>query len=92
MQAALLDGRRGVIMVICSICGEEYKIDHQLSGKIYVAPHVCNQMEQSYFDRVCSSCDSLIRCRRDGFDCREAWDQPKGDWQGGHELYVRGDR
>ena len=59
--------------IICDLCDQEYKISyHPEQYKIYVSPHWCNKMEISFYDRVCTSCDSLIRCRRDGFECSEA--------------------
>ena len=81
LQAALLDGR-GVLfkgtdtMIIkCAICGTEYKqIYNWGEGIIEVAPHRCDLIEVPFMERVCNNgCDSLIRCRRDGFECREAW-------------------
>ena len=86
------------MLIKCNRCDEELTIINQVGHTIEVAPHTCYNMGQSFFDRVCTKCPSLIRCRRDGFECREALassektDQPKGDWQGGHELYVKGDR
>ena len=104
------------MIIKCSLCGVEYKQTYNWGeGIIEVAPHRCDLIEVPFVERVCNNgCDSLIRCRRDGFECREAWeppqsnlkvvegdhiqatesssDQSKGDWQGGHELYVKGDR
>jgi len=73
-------------IIKCSLCGEEYTIYHQDRFHINVDPHWCDYMTKSFFERVCTKCDSLIRCRRDGFECKEA----VGDWVGGHELYIQG--
>ena len=74
------------MIIKCSLCGDEYDITYQRDGVIDVVPHRCDRIEMSFIDRVCNNgCPNLIRCRRDGFDCREAW-------EGGHDLYVRGDR
>jgi hypothetical protein len=63
----------GVIMVIkCGFCGNKFSILHQDGDTLIINPHWCDYMQMSYYDKVCTSCDSLIRCRRDGFDCREA--------------------
>ena len=90
------------MIIKCSLCGTEYKQTYNWGkGTIEVAPHRCDLIELSFIERVCNNgCPNLIRCRRDGFECREAWDTSpesrptgrQGDWQGGHELYVRGDR
>ena len=91
------------MLIKCNRCDEELTIINQVGHTIEVAPHTCYNMGLSFFDRVCTKCPSLIRCRRDGFECREALassEQPEvanrevveGDWQGGHELYIRGDR
>jgi len=80
------------MIIRCSICGDEYDITYQKDGVIDVAPHRCDLIELSFIERVCNNgCPNLIRCRRDGFDCREAWATDE-DWIGGHDLYVRGDR
>ena len=64
------------MIIRCSLCGIEYKqIYNWGKGTIEVPPHRCDKIELSFIERVCESgCDSLIRCRRDGFECREAWD------------------
>ena len=96
------------MIIKCSLCGVEYEQTYNWGkGVIEVAPHRCDLIELSFIERVCNNgCPNLIRCRRDGFECREAWatdedwiqatesssDQPEGDWQGGHDLYVQGDR
>ena len=106
MQAALPDGRGGnfIMIVKCALCDVEFKEFLRPSqDTIIVYPHWCNEMNLSYFERVCRKCTDLIRCRQYGFECREAWDNElsapstkyttlKGDWVGGHDLYVRGDR
>ena len=80
------------MIIRCSLCGDEYDITYQRDGVIDVAPHRCDLIELSFIERVCNNgCPNLIRCRRDGFDCREAWATDE-DWIGGHDLYVRGDR
>ena len=106
-----------MITIKCAICGTEYKQTYNWGeGVVEVAPHGCDLIELSFVERVCNNgCPNLIRCRRDGFECREAWtassestkltnreaweptseSRPtgrQGDWIGGHELYVRGDR
>ena len=82
------------MIVKCAFCDSELEEFYRPSQDIIIVypNHQCNEMNLSFFDRVCTKCPSLIRCRRDGFECKEAWREPKGDWQGGHELYVRGDR
>ena len=84
-----------MIIIKCSLCGVEYEQTYNWGeGVVEVAPHRCDLIEVPFMERVCNNgCDSLIRCRRDGFECREAWDtKDTGDYIGGHELYVRGDR
>jgi hypothetical protein len=56
----------------CGFCGNKFSILHQDGDTLIINPHWCDYMQMSYYDKVCTSCDSLIRCRRDGFDCREA--------------------
>ena len=83
------------MLIRCSLCGEEYNITYNWGeGVIEVAPHRCNNIDVPFVKRVCESgCPNLIRCRRDGFECREAWEASSDeDWQGGHDLYVQGDR
>ena len=63
------------MIIKCSICGIKYKQTYNWGkGTIEVSPHWCDLIEVPFVERVCNNgCDSLIRCRRDGFECREAW-------------------
>ena len=97
-----------MITIKCAICGAEYEQTYNWGkGVIEVAPHRCDLIELSFIERVCNNgCPNLIRCRRDGFECREAWEPPQStlkganreawatdeDWIGGHDLYVKGQR
>ena len=73
-----------MIIIKCSLCGEEYKQTYNWGeGIIEVAPHRCDLIEVPFMERVCNNgCDSLIRCRRDGFECREAWEPPQSTLKG----------
>ena len=63
------------MIIKCSLCGVEYEQTFNWGkGVIEVAPHRCDLIELSFIERVCNNgCPNLIRCRRDGFECREAW-------------------
>lgn len=59
----------------CSLCGEAYDIYYSDAGVIDVNPHICPFVDEdpvAFVDRVCPTCDDQIRCRRDGFECKEA--------------------